>query len=45
MENQNRPSVVVSTHPVRERVMLDIDGNEIDPKTRRIIKRANERDK
>lgn len=38
----NRGRVVVSRHPVRERVMIDRDGNEIDPKTKQIIKRADQ---
>lgn len=34
--------IVVSMNPVRERVMLDIDGNQIDPRTKRIIKLAKD---
>lgn len=37
---QKRGRVVISTNPVREREMLDIDGNVIDPRTKRIIRKA-----
>lgn len=30
--------VIIATDLVREREMLDIDGNVIDPRTKRIIK-------
>ncbi len=33
-----RGRVVVSTNPVKNRVFIDIDGNEIDPRTKRIIR-------
>lgn len=43
---QNEPStkgkVTVSLNPVKERVFIDIDGNEYDsinPRTRRLIRR------
>jgi hypothetical protein len=42
MEKQNNPKVVVSPHPVKERIMLDVNGNEIDPKTKKIVRRAEE---
>lgn len=35
---QQRGKVVVSLNPVKHRVFIDIDGNEIDPKTKRIIR-------
>ncbi len=34
--------VVLAQHMVRTRVMLDKNGNEIDPRTRQIIKKADE---
>ncbi len=37
-----RPRIAVSTNPVKERVRLDIDGNVIDPITKRIIMTAAE---
>jgi hypothetical protein len=43
--NPGRGKVVVSTHPVRERIMLDKDGNEVsshDPRKKRIIRRAED---
>lgn len=40
--NPNRGRVVVSTHPVRQRMMFDIDGNQIDPRTKKIIKLAKD---
>lgn len=30
--------VVISTNPVKQRVFIDINGNEIDPRTKRIIR-------
>ncbi len=33
-------SVVISPNLKREKVYLDKDGNEIDPKTKQIIRRA-----
>lgn len=39
-ENQPvpRPRVVVSRNPVKIKVRIDIDGNEIDPRTKQIIR-------
>lgn len=37
-----RGKVVVSMNPQRERVRLDIDGNEIDPRTKKIIRLAKD---
>ena len=37
-----RGRVVVSLSPKRERVMLDINGNQIDPRTKQIIKLAKD---
>ncbi len=33
-----RGRVTVSTNPVKQKVFIDIDGNEIDPRTKRIIR-------
>ena len=33
-----RGKVVISLNPVKQRVFIDIDGNEIDPRTKRIIR-------
>jgi len=33
--------VIIATDLIREREMLDIDGNVIDPVSKRIIKRAH----
>lgn len=33
-----RARVVISPNPVKNRVFIDIDGNEIDPRTKRIIR-------
>lgn len=38
----NRGSTVISPNIKTERVFLDKDGNEIDPRTKQIIKRNNE---
>lgn len=35
----NKSSVVISHNPIRERVTLDQDGNEIDMKTKQIIRK------
>lgn len=37
-----RGKVVVSMRPVRESIRLDIDGNQIDPRTKQIIKLAKD---
>jgi hypothetical protein len=37
----NRGKVVLAQTMIRERVMLDRDGNEIDPKTKQIIRSAD----
>lgn len=34
----SRGRVVVSPNPVKNKVFIDIDGNEIDPRTKRIIR-------
>lgn len=39
----NRNKVVVASNPVRQREMIDPDGNQIDPRTKRIIKLNTER--
>lgn len=36
-QNQ-RGRVVISMNPVKQKVFIDIDGNEIDPRTKRIIR-------
>lgn len=36
--NPQRGRVVVSTNPVKQRVFIDIDGNEINPRTKQIIR-------
>jgi hypothetical protein len=44
-QNNGRGKVVVSLNPVKQRVFIDIDGNEYDsinPRTRKLIRRANE---
>lgn len=33
-----RGRVIVSLNPVKQKVFIDIDGNEIDPRTKRIIR-------
>lgn len=33
-----RGKVVVSLNPVKTKIRIDIDGNEIDPRTRQIIR-------
>lgn len=40
--NPGRGRVVVSLHPVRESVRLDIDGNQIDPRTKKILRLAKD---
>ena len=40
--NPEQGKVVLATNFVRSRVMLDKDGNEIDPRTKQIIKQADE---
>ena len=35
----NEGKVVLSKNPIRTKVWLDKDGNEIDPKTKQIIKK------
>lgn len=40
--NPNQDKVLVSTRPIRTRVWLDKDGNEIDPKTKQILVPNNE---
>lgn len=42
ISNPGRGRVVISMNPVKERVRLDIDGNEIDPKTKKIIRLAKD---
>ena len=37
-----RPSVSIAPNLIRKRVMLDLDGNEIDPRTKRIITKATQ---
>lgn len=36
--SQGRGRVVISPNPVKQRVFIDINGNEIDPRTKRIIR-------
>jgi len=41
----NRARVVVSAHPIRERVIIDKDGNELsslDPRRKQIIRKAED---
>lgn len=35
-------STVIAQNLIRERVMLDSEGNTIDPRTKQIIKRAEQ---
>lgn len=37
----DKPSVVVSSNPIRIREMLDKEGNVIDPRTKQIIRRKD----
>lgn len=40
-----RPRVIVSLNPVKDRTFIDIDGNEYDninPRTRKLIRRAGD---
>lgn len=37
----SKGKIVISTNPVRIREMLDKDGNVINPKTKQIIKQAD----
>lgn len=41
--NPHQGQTIVSLNPTREREMLDRNGNVIDPKTKRIIKPADNR--
>jgi len=43
--SQGNSSTVISANPVREREMLDRHGNVIDPRTKQIIKRAQDNNK
>ena len=38
----NKKSVFIDPNPVRVREMLDRDGNVIDPRTKQIIKKAED---
>lgn len=40
-----RQGVGISPNLIRNRVMVDIDGNEIDPRTKEIITKAEEEPK
>ena len=37
----DRPSVVIATHLIREKEMLDKEGNVINPRTKEIIRRKD----
>lgn len=38
----HKGKVVIAQNLIRERVMLDKDGNEINPRTKEIIRKADE---
>lgn len=40
---EQRPQVAVSPTPIKEAERLDIDGNVIDPVTKEVIKKAEEK--
>lgn len=40
--NNNKPRVVIARNLAKERETLDRDGNVIDPRTKQIIKRAED---
>lgn len=40
-QDPNQGKVVLAQHMTRTRVMLDKFGNEIDPRTKQIIKKAD----
>ena len=41
-EQSGRPRVVIDPNPRKERERLDKDGNIIDPRTKEIIKKAED---
>lgn len=41
--SQKKSKVTIASNLTRVREMLDADGNVIDPKTKQIIRKANEK--
>ena len=41
-QGKEKPTTVVSSNPIRVREMVDVNGNVIDPKTKQIIKKAQD---